>query len=109
VREYRKFREGIEKTALYLRTLYQWRDCWWLNRSARDLTGEERASTLSTLREATEQLMSLFDEWQRYREEAGFWRVTFRYGQPDLSPNNVFPWWYPHGDETMETSAREFV
>jgi len=52
--------------------------------------------------------MPLFDQWQRYPEEAGFWRVTFRYGRPNISKREVFPSWYPRGSSTMETTAKSF-
>jgi len=101
---YARFKEGVEKTALYLRTFYLWRECWWRHRADRDLKGKEKAANAAALQAAKARLMPLFDQWQRYPEEAGFWRVTFRYGRPKISP--AFPYWYPKGDTTMETSAR---
>lgn len=103
---YAHFKEGIEKTALYLRTFYLWRECWWRHRADRDLKGKDKdkAANAAALQTAKARLMPLFDQWRRYPEEAGFWRVTFRYGRPKISP--AFPYWYPKGDTTMETSAR---
>jgi len=107
-KKYAKFKEGIDKTALYLQTFYLWRECWWRNRAARDLNGKEKSANAAALHEAKAQLMPLFDQWQRYPEEAGFWRVTFRYGRPNISKREVFPSWYPRGSSTMETTAKSF-
>ncbi len=101
---YDRFAEGIAKTALYLRTFYLWRECWWRQRADRDLTGRTKADNAEALRTALGKLLPLFDAWERYAEEAGFWRVTFRYGRPTISP--AYPYWYPHDDTTMESSAR---
>lgn len=108
MKKYAAFKEGIDKTALYLRTFYLWRQCWWRNRADRDLTGEEKAANAKALQADKAQLMSLFDRWSAYPEEAGYWRITLRYGQPNLSPNNVFPFWYPRGDTSMEKAAESF-
>lgn len=101
---YQRFAEGIDKTALYLRTFYRWRECWWRHRADRDLTGQAKADNAEALRKTLRNLLPLFDEWGRYREEARFWRVTFRYGRRTISP--AFPYWYPRGDVTMESSAQ---
>ena len=108
MKKYTAFKEGIDKTALYLRTFYLWRQCWWRNRADRDLTGQKKAVNALALQTEKAQLKLLFDQWSKYPEEAGFWRVTLRYGQPNLSPNNVFPFWYPRGDTSMEKAAESF-
>lgn len=104
--KYNKFKEGIDKTALYLQTFYLWRECWWRNRSDSDFTGEEKTANMAALQQAKTKLLKLFDQWEKYPEEAGFWRVTFRYGRPEIS--TAFPYWYPRGDITMETTAKDF-
>ena len=107
-KEYTIFKDGIDKTALYLRTFYLWRQCWWRNRADRDLTGQKKAVNTLAMQTEKAQLKLLFDQWSKYPEEAGFWRVTLRYGQPNLSPNGVFPFWYPRGDTSMEKAAESF-
>lgn len=107
-KKYAAFKEGIDKTSLYLRTFYLWRQCWWRNRADRDLTGRKKAVNALALHTDKAQLMSLFDQWSKYPEEAGHWRITLRYGQPNLSPNDVFPFWYPRGDTSMEKAAESF-
>ena len=105
---YARFREGIEKTALYLRTFYLWRECWWRNRWGNDLMGKARDDNAAALVEAKGKLMALFEQWAKYPEEAGFWRITFRYGRPRISPDGIFPYFLPHGQTTMETTAQGF-
>ena len=53
-------------------------------------------------------LKTLFDAWSRFPEEAGYWRITFRYGRPKISPDETFPYWYPRGETTMETTTAAF-
>ncbi|MBE9509985.1 MAG: hypothetical protein IMY71_03835 [Bacteroidetes bacterium] len=103
---YARFKEGIDKTALYLRTFYLWRECWWHNRSDKDLTGKEKAANAEDLQQTKKRLLRLFDQWEKYPEEAGFWRVTFRYGKPEIP--NYFPNWWPRGETTMESTAKKF-
>ncbi|MBN2562109.1 MAG: hypothetical protein JXQ75_14380 [Phycisphaerae bacterium] len=104
--QYARFARGIDLTALYIETFFLWRECWWRHRADRDLKGEAKAANAGVLKAAKARLMPLFDEWKRYPEEAGFWRVTFRYGRPSIS--SAFPNWYPRGDVTMETTAKSF-
>ncbi|MBE9510825.1 MAG: hypothetical protein IMY71_08105 [Bacteroidetes bacterium] len=106
LKRYTEFKEGFNKTALYLQTFYLWRECWWRNRSDSDFTGEEKMANMAALKQTKTRLIDLFDQWEKYPEEAGFWRVTFRYGQPEIS--TAFPYWYPRGETTMETTAKEF-
>ena len=103
---YARFKEGIDKTALYLRTFYLWRECWWRNRSGNDFTGEEKTANMTALQQTKIQLITLFDQWEKYPEEAAFWRVTFRYGKPEIP--NYFPNWWPRGETTMETTTKNF-
>ncbi len=102
---YEAFAEGVVKTALYLRTFYLWRECWWRNRMDRDLTGEAKAENAAALAKTKTKLLELIDEWERFPEEAGFWHVTYRYGRPTMSP--AFPYWYPADADTMEESAKK--
>ncbi len=88
---YAAFKEGIDKTALFLRTFYAWRACWWRQRAARDLKDPERAANAAALREGKAKLMPLFDQWGRYPEEAVAWRVTFRPRAKGVIPKNAFP------------------
>lgn len=105
---YRRFKEGIDKTALYLRTFYLLRECCWRDHYDSDLSGGEKKANAAALEEAKTRVMSLFEQWQRYPEEAGFWRITFRYGRPTISPNGVFPHFYPRDNTTMETTVKSF-
>ena len=106
IENYTRFKEGIDKTALYLRTFYLWRECWWRNRSGKDLSGEEAVANMVALQQTKNQLLKLFDQWEKYPEEAGFWRITFRYGKPDIP--NYFPNWWPQGETTMESTTKNF-
>ncbi len=103
---YTRFKDGIDKTALYLRTFYLWRECWWRNRSDKDYTGEEKTANMAALQQTKIQLFKLFDQWEKYPEEAGFWRITFRYGKPDIP--DYFPNWWPRGETTMESTTKNF-
>jgi hypothetical protein len=108
VARYDKFKEGIEKTALYLRTFYRWREAWWRQRAARELKGEAKMQNADALACVKQQLAELFAEWRRFPAEAGYWRVTFRYGKPQKGSSETFTYWYPRGDVTMESTAEEF-
>jgi hypothetical protein len=105
---YAAFREGIEKTALYLRTFYLWRQCWWRRRADRDLTGAAKQTNAAALGTDKARLVELFDQWRRWPEEAGHWRITFRYGKPEILQQGVFPYWFPRGEDTMERTAADF-
>ena len=85
---YAKFKEGIDKTALYLRTFYLWREAWWRHRAGRDLTGEARTNNAKALVAVNAELSKLFDQWSRFPEEAGYWRVTFRFSGRDAEHIN---------------------
>ncbi|MCD4727839.1 MAG: hypothetical protein K8R46_09265, partial [Pirellulales bacterium] len=104
-KRYESFKEGIDKTSLFLRTFYLWRECWWRHRSDRDLSGEAKWANAAALRRAKDRLMPLFDQWQKYPEEAGFWHVTHRYGKPKIVPNDTFPTWYVPENVTMESTT----
>jgi alpha-glucuronidase len=105
---YARFKEGIDKTALYLRTFYLWRECWWRHRAQGDLKGDAKIANAKALQQTKARLMSLFDQWKRWPEEAGYWRITFRYGKPDIPSNRTAPHWYPLDDTTTETTAAAF-
>lgn len=109
-RRYAEFKEAMEKTALYLRTFYLWREGWWRQRADRDLTGPCKTENVRALAAAKTKLAGLFEAWGRFPEEAGYWRVTHRYGRPQKgsSTDETFPSWYPRGDLTMESTAVEF-
>ena len=94
---------------MYLRTFYRWREAWWRNRATKDLKGPEAEKNLTQLEETKAQLMKLFDRWRRFPEEAGFWRITFRYGRPQKgSTSEARTYWYPRGDVTMESTTKAF-
>ena len=111
-KRYAEFREGIDKTALYLRTFYRWREAWWRHTADQDLTGQAKSDNAQALVAVKEKLKELFDQWSRFPEEAGFWRVTFRYGRPQQgsSTDGTFPSWHPEhqGEQTMESTAESF-
>ena len=103
---YAEFKKGINKTSLYLKTIYLWRECWWRNRSDSDLTGENKTANAAALQQAKVRLFDLFDKWEKYPEEAGFWHITFRYGRPETPA--YYPYWWPPGEPTMESAAKDF-
>ena len=108
---YDLFSAGIDKTALWLRSALLWRECWWRRRAARDLTGDTAAAAAANsaaLNTARDELRTLFDAWGKYPEEAGNWRITYRYGRPEITPDDTFPYWYPKGDKTMEATIDSF-
>ena len=109
-RQYAQFKEGIEKTALYLRTFYLWREAWWRHRAEGDLESKAKAANRQALTACKARLAALFDQWKRFPEEAGYWRVTFRYGRPrkGSSTDGTFTYWYPRGDATMESTVKSF-
>ncbi len=108
-KRYAEFKEGVEKTALYLRTFYLWRQCWWRHRAGQDLKGEAKAANAEALRADKARLMPLFDQWSRWPEEARYWRITFRYGRYVIAPDETAPYWFPRGDKTtMEATAELF-
>jgi alpha-glucuronidase len=102
-KRYAEFKEGIDKTALYHRTFFAWREGWWRWRAGRDLKGDAKTANDAALKQVKTHLNKLFDQWQRYPEEAGHWCITFRYGKPDL-PKNV-PWGQ---NQSMEEVAQGF-
>jgi hypothetical protein len=79
---YALVQEGLEKTALYLRTFYCWRECWWRKRANEDLSGNAKEDNSQLLARSKVQLKEYIDQWQRWPLEAGHWRITFRYGKP---------------------------
>jgi hypothetical protein len=104
---YDRFREGVEKTSLYLRTLYEFREYWWRRRRDADLNGKEQNDNRLALKHLRARLNTLFVEWKRFPQEAGYWRITFRYGMPDVERRGVFPNWYPRGEATtMDGTVR---
>ncbi len=74
--------------------------------------GEAKTNNAKALTAVKAELKKLFDGWSRFPEEAGFWRVTFRYGRPQKgsSTDGTFPSWHPEhqGEETMERTAESF-
>ena len=107
-KRYAAFKEGIDKTALYLRTFYLWRQCRWRHHAMENLAQDAKKANAEALAADKASLMKLFDQWQRWPEEASHWRITFRYGRYKVSPDETCPTWYPCGEETMETTARQF-
>ena len=100
---YDRFKEGIDKTALTLRSLHLFREFWWRQRADRDLTGEAKAANAQAHQKVRSRLLELCDQWERYPEEAGMWRMTYRYGEPGVYRNQAFPYWWPRGrNSTME-------
>jgi hypothetical protein len=104
---YEQFKTGMAKTCLYLRTWYLWRECWWRHRADADLQGEDKARNARLFQKAKIEFMNLMDGWKDYPEEAGYWRITFRYSRPVKSDTGIYVYWYPRGDLTMETSVQK--
>ncbi len=105
---YDRFKEGIDKTALTLRSLHLFREFWWRDRADRDLTGEAKVANARVRESVRLQLLELCDSWGRYPEEAAMWRMTYRYGEPDVYRNQAFPYWWPRGRQsTMEAMIKE--
>ena len=105
---YAEFKKGIDKTALYLRTFYLWRQCQWRHHAMNKLAGDAKKANAEALQADKASLMKLFDQWQRWPEEAAHWRITFRYGRYKVSPDETCPTWYTCGEKTMESTARRF-
>ena len=53
---YDRFAEGIDKTALFLRTLHGYREYWWRQRAERDLQGDARRENATALANVREEL-----------------------------------------------------
>ena len=108
---YDRFKEGIDKTALALRSLHLFREFWWRGRADLDLAGEVKAANAKAREDVRAQLFELCDQWRKYPEEAAMWRMTYRTGEPHVYRNHAFPYWWPRGrDSTMEAmieAARE--
>lgn len=106
--QYDRFAEGVDKTALYLRSLHYFREYWWRQRAERDLHGQTLAENAAAREAVRAKLLKLMDEWKRYPEDAAMWRITYRYaGEPDILKQNVYPYWWPHGESTtMEGMLR---
>ena len=100
---YDRFAQGIDRTALTLRSLHKFREFWWRDRADRDLTGEAKAANAKAREDVRSQLTKLCDQWEKYPEEAAMWRMTYRHGEPDVYRSGAFPYWWPRGqDSTME-------
>ncbi len=105
---YQRFEEGIQKTALYLRTFYTLREGFWRSHAAKTLVGNEKDANSAALTDLRSRLKSLFDQWHRWPEEAGFWRVTYRFGKPPEASYRYFEVWNSEEHRTMETDAERF-
>lgn len=104
---YDRFREGIDKTALTLRSLHLFREFWWRDRADRDLAGEARVANAQARQKLRSQLLKLCDQWEKYPEEAAMWRMTYRNGEPDVYRSRAFPYWWPRGrNSTMEAMIK---
>lgn len=104
---YDRFKKGIDKTALTLRSLHLFREFWWRQRADRDLAGEAKAANAKARENVRSQLFELCDQWQKYPEEAAMWRMTYRSGEPHVYHNQAFPYWWPRGrDSTMEAMTK---
>lgn len=101
---YDRFAEGIDKTALYLRTLHNYREYWWRQRADRDLEGDARTENAAALATVRHELQQLLDDWRRYPEEAALWRITYRHaGEPAVYREKAFSFWWPRGEDvTLE-------
>jgi hypothetical protein len=106
--KYARFKEGIEKTGLYLRTFYTFREGVWRSHAAKRLTGAEQQANAAALAEVKSRLKGFFDQWQRWPEEAGFWRVTYRHGKPPEASQRFFEVWNCEERRTMESDAERF-
>jgi len=106
VRRYAEFKVGIDKTALYLRTFYLWREGFWRTMANEDLTNEAKTNNAKAIVAVKAALKKCFNQWGRFPEEAGFWRVTFKYGRPQIGSctDETRTYWYPRGDVTMEST-----
>jgi hypothetical protein len=41
------------------------------------------------------------DPWKQYPQEAAMWRITYCHaGEPNNYRQNVYPEWWPHGENT---------
>ena len=91
---------GVDKTSLYLRSLFGLREFLWRQRLDRDLSSKEKQENRVALEAIRKRLQSLIVEWKRFPREAGDWRMTFRYYTPAIERRGVFPSWYSRGEGT---------
>ncbi len=86
---YEKLKEGLEKTELYLRMFYEFREAWWRKRELKDTSDEsEYTKKQSEYKIATDKLEATLKQWQKYPEEMKFWKISrkaFRGAFPDAS------------------------
>jgi hypothetical protein len=102
---YDRFKEGVDKTALTLRSLHLFREFWWRDRADRDLTGEAKALNAGAREDVRMRLLELCGQWRKYPEEAAMWRMTS--DEPDFYRKQAFPYWWPRGQEsTMEAMIK---
>ena len=100
---YGRFAQGIDKTALTIRSLHLFREFWWRDRADSDLDGEAKVTNAREREDVRSQLLELCEQWRKYPEEAAMWRMTHRFGEPDVYRDRAFPYWWPRGaDSTME-------
>ncbi len=112
---YADFKTGIDKTALYLRTLYSWRECWWRNRTMRDSPTEQREANQAATQKAKAELMAFIGQWEQYPEEAVAWRITLRPVEKGVISADAFPYGRigflrsgENASPTMESTALSF-
>lgn len=100
---YDRFEAGIAKTALVLRSLHLYREFWWRKRSLEELEGDAKAAGSAEWERVRAELKLLLEQWAKFPEEAAMWRVSYRYGEPEVYRRGVFPYWWPDGaDSTLE-------
>jgi hypothetical protein len=107
--KYARFKESVEKTALYLRTFYLFREGVWRSHAAKTLKGSEGETNTAALSDAKVRLKRFFDQWQRWPEEAGNWRITYRHGKPSVPSLRYNEAWNDlKPPATMEEDAQRF-
>lgn len=104
---YDKFQEGIDKTALMLRSLHYFREFWWRGMADRELEGQAQQVNAAARQAVRKRLLQLLDDWRRFGDDAAFWRITYRYsGEPKIYARRVFPYWWP---TDLETTLEQMV
>jgi hypothetical protein len=104
---YDRFAQGIDKTALTLRSLHLFREFWWRDRADRDFQGQAKTANAKARQKVRSQLLELCEKWKKYPEEAAMWRMTYRFGEPEAYLNQAFPYWWPRGRQsTMEAMIK---
>ena len=74
--EYQRFKDGFEKTKLYLNLFFKFREMWWRERELQDIGGEGVAAKQKKLEKAVTAFKNVYEQWQKFPEECKFWGIS---------------------------------